>query len=97
MLARRTASSSPIRRQHPEPVKQEFVKAPAKTQPAVAATAQEWRTPPLWGVRDSGPYLHDGGPQRWSKRSPSTEAKRGIDEEVQCSLVVGETEAAGVS
>ena len=20
----------------------------------------EWRTPPLWGVRDSGPYLHDG-------------------------------------
>jgi len=24
------------------------------------ATAQEWRTPPLWGLRDSGPYLHDG-------------------------------------
>jgi len=23
-------------------------------------TLQEWRTPPLWGVRDSGPYLHDG-------------------------------------
>ena len=21
---------------------------------------QEWKTPPLWGVRDSGPYLHDG-------------------------------------
>jgi CxxC motif-containing protein (DUF1111 family) len=21
---------------------------------------REWRTPPLWGVRDSGPYLHDG-------------------------------------
>jgi RNA polymerase sigma factor (sigma-70 family) len=21
---------------------------------------QEWRTPPLWGYRDSGPYLHDG-------------------------------------
>ena len=21
---------------------------------------QEWRTPPLWGVRDSAPYLHDG-------------------------------------
>jgi CxxC motif-containing protein (DUF1111 family) len=20
----------------------------------------EWRTPPLWGIRDSGPYLHDG-------------------------------------
>lgn len=24
------------------------------------ATRQEWRTPPLWGLRDSGPYLHDG-------------------------------------
>jgi CxxC motif-containing protein (DUF1111 family) len=22
--------------------------------------ADEWRTPPLWGVADSGPYLHDG-------------------------------------
>src|SRR5262245_55374149 len=21
---------------------------------------QEWRTPPLWGYRDSAPYLHDG-------------------------------------
>jgi CxxC motif-containing protein (DUF1111 family) len=20
----------------------------------------EWRTPPLWGVADSAPYLHDG-------------------------------------
>jgi RNA polymerase sigma factor (sigma-70 family) len=24
------------------------------------ATVREWRTPPLWGARDSGPYLHDG-------------------------------------
>jgi len=23
-------------------------------------TRREWRTPPLWGFRDSGPYLHDG-------------------------------------
>ena len=22
--------------------------------------AREWRTPPLWGVADSAPYLHDG-------------------------------------
>ncbi len=22
--------------------------------------ASEWRTPPLWGLRDSAPYLHDG-------------------------------------
>lgn len=26
----------------------------------IPATASEWRTPPLWGCRDSGPYLHDG-------------------------------------
>lgn len=24
------------------------------------ARPSEWRTPPLWGLRDSGPYLHDG-------------------------------------
>ena len=23
-------------------------------------TSQEWRTPPLWGVADSSPYMHDG-------------------------------------
>ena len=27
---------------------------------AVGALTQEWRTPPLWGVRDSAPYMHDG-------------------------------------
>lgn len=21
---------------------------------------REWRTPPLWGLRDSAPYMHDG-------------------------------------
>ena len=25
-----------------------------------AAAEHQWRTPPLWGVRDSAPYLHDG-------------------------------------
>jgi CxxC motif-containing protein (DUF1111 family) len=25
-----------------------------------ARDRQSWRTPPLWGVRDSAPYLHDG-------------------------------------
>ncbi len=24
------------------------------------ALQREWKTPPLWGVRDTGPYLHDG-------------------------------------
>jgi CxxC motif-containing protein (DUF1111 family) len=33
--------------------------AAAPRQP-LGATKQEWRTPPLWGFRDSGPYLHDG-------------------------------------
>ena len=28
---------------------------------------QEWRTPPLWGVSQSAPYLHDGS-------APSLEA-----------------------
>ena len=26
----------------------------------IGATRQEWRTPPLWGLRDSAPYMHDG-------------------------------------
>jgi len=28
--------------------------------PESTPLADEWRTPPLWGVADSGPYLHDG-------------------------------------
>jgi CxxC motif-containing protein (DUF1111 family) len=28
--------------------------------PTNGVTRQEWRTPPLWGFRDSAPYLHDG-------------------------------------
>ena len=28
--------------------------------PAGGAIRTEWRTPPLWGVADSAPYLHDG-------------------------------------
>jgi CxxC motif-containing protein (DUF1111 family) len=40
-----------------------FVGGPAAAgRPAgtAAASAREWRTPPLWGLRDSGPYMHDG-------------------------------------
>ena len=32
----------------------------ARTQPRTSAGELEWRTPPLWGVRDSAPYMHDG-------------------------------------
>ena len=28
--------------------------------PKLGASAREWRTPPLWGLRDSSPYMHDG-------------------------------------
>jgi hypothetical protein len=31
-----------------------------KRTPKFGAAAREWRTPPLWGLRDSAPYLHDG-------------------------------------
>lgn len=31
----------------------------AKEKPA-GANLNEWRTPPLWGLRDSYPYMHDG-------------------------------------
>jgi CxxC motif-containing protein (DUF1111 family) len=30
------------------------------TSPGDGPSPDEWRTPPLWGVADSGPYLHDG-------------------------------------
>lgn len=28
--------------------------------PSTDTMAGLWRTPPLWGARDSGPWLHDG-------------------------------------
>ena len=31
-----------------------------KYEPVPTNLAQEWRTPPLWGLKDSAPYLHDG-------------------------------------
>jgi CxxC motif-containing protein (DUF1111 family) len=31
-----------------------------ESKPAEGPQADEWRTPPLWGVADSAPYLHDG-------------------------------------
>jgi CxxC motif-containing protein (DUF1111 family) len=41
----------------------EVVAGPGQTvervKPTGPATRQEWRTPPLWGFRDSGPYMHD--------------------------------------
>jgi len=36
---------------------------PTQARAARGATQREWRTPPLWGFRDSGPYLHDGRAQ----------------------------------
>ena len=31
-----------------------------KFKPGEGPVASEWRTPPLWGVADSAPYMHDG-------------------------------------
>ena len=36
------------------------VKDVPRLPPGSLADGTEWRTPPLWGYRDSGPYLHDG-------------------------------------
>jgi CxxC motif-containing protein (DUF1111 family) len=33
---------------------------PAGRKPRAGAAVHEWRTPPLWGLRGSAPYLHDG-------------------------------------
>jgi CxxC motif-containing protein (DUF1111 family) len=33
---------------------------PKTTNPPLLATPQEWRTPPLWGLSASGPFMHDG-------------------------------------
>jgi cytochrome c peroxidase len=32
-----------------------------------APKSREWKTPPLWGVATSGPYLHDGRAQTLSE------------------------------
>ncbi len=37
-----------------------LVDAGGQTRRSGMAAATEWRTPPLWGVADSAPYLHDG-------------------------------------
>src|SRR5262249_55299537 len=34
--------------------------ATKRNPPKFGAGTREWRTPPLWGLRDSAPYLHDG-------------------------------------
>jgi CxxC motif-containing protein (DUF1111 family) len=50
------------------PAAEEAVVRPAVARGAgrrslIGATLQEWRTPPLWGLRDSAPYLHNGRAQ----------------------------------
>jgi hypothetical protein len=45
----------------PLPVNRDAPDKPTREKPpAFGAGAREWRTPPLWGLRDSAPYLHDG-------------------------------------
>jgi CxxC motif-containing protein (DUF1111 family) len=37
-----------------------YVKQPDVSLPEDHPKLDEWKTPPLWGVADSGPYFHDG-------------------------------------
>ncbi len=37
-----------------------FMKKVVSSETIPTNVTREWRTPPLWGVRDSAPYLHDG-------------------------------------
>lgn len=41
-------------------IEEERTKGRDDPKSAEGAERREWRTPPLWGFRDSGPYLHDG-------------------------------------
>lgn len=43
-----------------QPVVTTTTALPPAKRPTGPATRQEWKTPPLWGFRDSGPYMHDG-------------------------------------
>jgi CxxC motif-containing protein (DUF1111 family) len=38
-----------------------YVEVPVTPLPEDHPLADEWKTPPLWGVADSAPYFHDGG------------------------------------
>ena len=63
LARRRTARSAAARSEWWQSVRSALAQAkltPAQLAKVVGAMRQEWRTPPLWGVRDSGPYLHDG-------------------------------------
>jgi CxxC motif-containing protein (DUF1111 family) len=61
-----TAVSDPVARGKPAdlPVvsrnSSSEVAATKQKPPQFGAGAREWRTPPLWGLRDSAPYMHDG-------------------------------------
>jgi CxxC motif-containing protein (DUF1111 family) len=37
-----------------------YNEARPEPEPSASPQPDEWRTPPLWGVADSAPYLHDG-------------------------------------
>ncbi|WP_406697514.1 di-heme oxidoredictase family protein [Singulisphaera sp. Ch08] len=43
------------------PADSNLEKGASKPKPVIGAESVEWRTPPLWGLRDTAPYLHNGG------------------------------------
>jgi len=56
-------SDEPLVPQTGPGIAQNRLPEPASNRTKTGATRSEWRTPPLWGFRDSGPYLHDGRAQ----------------------------------
>lgn len=63
--------------------------------PPIIAGPTEWRTPPLWGCRDSAPYLHDGRAETLEKAialhggqaNRSAEAFKALSDEQRFELV----------
>lgn len=55
-------SPAPLKPVSPSSSSRYYGSSPDLTVPTeeTLARRREWKTPPLWGLRDSGPYLHDG-------------------------------------
>jgi CxxC motif-containing protein (DUF1111 family) len=60
-LSDRAAANSPGRPRRSPGSSPQYYGGPEDVFATLAAeTMRQWRTPPLWGVADSAPYLHDG-------------------------------------
>jgi CxxC motif-containing protein (DUF1111 family) len=64
------------------------IDASSVASPSAIQATREWRTPPLWGIRDSAPYLHDGRAATLEEAIllHGGEAVRSVDHYLQLSL-----------